>query len=119
MGANGRFSGKGRQTWKKFSGSASYVGQFKDGMKHGVGQICVNTEQTSWETGYWEDVPRQRVGYWVNDKFSHWESNPMHHVHSSAGSSFPLNRMGSGIGSSSPLHHLRNSKSFITTGKKK
>lgn len=79
----GRFSGQGRMVWQTPKGMLIYEGQYQDDLKHGHGKfvwVDGRTYDGEWVLGkrhgrgiYRNARGESKVGYWLKDKFDHWE----------------------------------------------
>mmetsp|Transcript_62320 Transcript_62320/g.115663 ORF Transcript_62320/g.115663 Transcript_62320/m.115663 type:complete len:220 (+) Transcript_62320:95-754(+) len=84
--AHGKFSGFGHMTWITPQGQLVYEGEYKDDLKHGKGKFTWHDGRVY--DGDWFDGKRhgralytnasegQKVGFWLHDKFDHWETTP-------------------------------------------
>lgn len=82
---NGKFSGQGSMSWQMAKGRMTYEGQYLNDLKHGVGKFVWADGRTyhgEWVCGkrhgrgtYSNSLVSQKAGYWVDDKFDHWETD--------------------------------------------
>lgn len=82
--SKGKFDGYGRMVWNTAKGLLVYEGEYKVDLKHGTGKFSWGDGRIydgEWHRGmrhgrgvYTNASGQEKTGYWVEDKFDHWDS---------------------------------------------
>lgn len=82
---HGKFEGTGKMVWDTQKGLLIYKGEYKADMKHGNGKFSWGDGRVydgEWSNGmrhgrgkYTSGSGQTKIGYWIDDRFSHWETS--------------------------------------------
>eukprot|EP00930_Biecheleria_cincta_P098084 TRINITY_DN89774_c0_g1_i1.p1 TRINITY_DN89774_c0_g1~~TRINITY_DN89774_c0_g1_i1.p1 ORF type:complete len:227 (+),score=43.29 TRINITY_DN89774_c0_g1_i1:168-848(+) len=83
--SHGKFHGTGKMTWPSKDGVLIYEGQYMDNLKHGTGKFSWpngSRYEGGWCHGnmhgravFTFESGAEKVGYWKDHKFAHWEND--------------------------------------------